>query len=111
MSNIISHVCDRTGSAKCDIVSVSPFSHSTKRILLCVEILAFFLFSLAPSFGVSDHLTTVTSYRTASRQIALKHYTGWRRKTRKFEVDYEIPPRGQVPSARGFVTLKRLVRL
>jgi hypothetical protein len=29
----------------------------------------------------------------------------------KFEVDYEIPPRGQVPSARGFVTLKRLVRL
>jgi hypothetical protein len=38
-------------------------------------------------------------------------YTGWRRETGKFEVDYEIPPRGQVPSARGFVTLKRLVRL
>jgi hypothetical protein len=37
--------------------------------------------------------------------------TEWRRKTGKFEVDYEIPPRSQVPSARGFVTLKRLVRL
>jgi hypothetical protein len=36
--------------------------------------------------------------------------TGWRRETGTFEVDYEIPPRGQVPSARGFVTLKRLVR-
>jgi hypothetical protein len=41
----------------------------------------------------------------------LYRYTGWRRETGKFEVDYEIPPRGQVPSARGFVTLKRLVRL
>jgi hypothetical protein len=42
-------------------------------------------------------------------------YTGWRRKMGKFEVDYEIPPRSQVPSAHayayGFVTLKRLVRL
>jgi hypothetical protein len=38
-------------------------------------------------------------------------YTGWRRETGEFEVDYEIPPRSQVPSARGFVTLKRLVRL
>jgi hypothetical protein len=27
------------------------------------------------------------------------HSTGWRRETRKFEVDYEILPRGQVPSA------------
>jgi hypothetical protein len=34
-------------------------------------------------------------------------YTGWRRETGKCEVDYEIPPRGQVPSARGFVTLKK----
>jgi hypothetical protein len=35
----------------------------------------------------------------------------WCRETGKFEVDYEIPPCGQVPSARGFITLKRLVRL
>jgi hypothetical protein len=43
--------------------------------------------------------------------IASAVHTEWRRETGKFEVDYEIPPRGQVPSARGFVTLKRLVRL
>jgi hypothetical protein len=44
----------------------------------------------------------------------ITHYMlnrGWCRETGKFEVDYEIPPCGQVPSARGFVTLKRLVRL
>jgi hypothetical protein len=39
------------------------------------------------------------------------HSTGWGIEMGKFEVDYEIPPRGQVPSARGFLTLKRLVRL
>jgi hypothetical protein len=43
-------------------------------------------------------------------QDGAEYNTGWRRETGKFEVDYEIPPRDQVPSARGFVTLKRLVR-
>jgi hypothetical protein len=34
-------------------------------------------------------------------------YTGWRRETGKFEVDYEIPPRGQVPSAHAIRTWVR----
>jgi hypothetical protein len=35
------------------------------------------------------------------------HYTGWRWETGKFEVDYEIPPRGQVPSAHALRTWVR----
>jgi transposase len=34
-------------------------------------------------------------------------YTGWRRETGKFEVDYEIPPRGQVSSAHAIRTWVR----
>jgi hypothetical protein len=34
-------------------------------------------------------------------------YTGWRRETGKFEVDYEIPPRGQVPSVHAIRTWVR----
>jgi transposase len=33
--------------------------------------------------------------------------TVWRRGTGKFEVDYEIPPRGQVPSAHAICTWVR----
>jgi hypothetical protein len=33
--------------------------------------------------------------------------TGWRRETGKFEVDYEILPRGQVPSAHAIRTQVR----
>jgi hypothetical protein len=33
--------------------------------------------------------------------------TGWRRETGKFEVGYEIPPRGQVPSAHAIRTWVR----
>jgi hypothetical protein len=35
------------------------------------------------------------------------HYTGWSRETGTFEVDYEIPPRGQVPSAHAIRTWVR----
>jgi hypothetical protein len=34
-------------------------------------------------------------------------YTGWRRETGKFEVDYEILPRGQVPPAQAIRTWVR----
>jgi hypothetical protein len=57
----------------------------------------------------------LTNNNQKNMNISMKHSplhnTGWRWETGKFEVDYEIPPRSQVPSARGFITLKRLVRL
>jgi hypothetical protein len=41
------------------------------------------------------------------KSLGSPRYTGWRRETGKFEVDYEIPPRGQVPSAHAIRTWVR----